>query len=63
MNFGYGTGICSDCYNNEKNFLFYDESYWLNRLYIKLLIKRVPEEIKEYDEIILHETIIEQVIS
>ena len=32
MTFGYGTTICPSCYEGEKNFLCFDEGYWLNRL-------------------------------
>ena len=34
--FGYGKGICLDCYNGENKFIFLDKSYWLNRLIIRL---------------------------
>lgn len=32
MAFGYGETICPDCYEGEEKFIFFDESYWLNRL-------------------------------
>lgn len=33
MCFGYGKCICSDCYEKEDNeFIFLDQSYWLNRI-------------------------------
>jgi len=32
MSFGYGEAICPDCYKGEKNFLFFDKGYWLNRI-------------------------------
>ena len=34
--FGYGTIICPNCYNGEKEFLSFDESYWLNRILTRL---------------------------
>ena len=30
--FGFGTSICPDCYSGERNFIFLDSSYWLNRI-------------------------------
>jgi hypothetical protein len=32
MSFGFGKGICPSCYNGEDVFLFFDQSFWLNRL-------------------------------
>lgn len=32
LSFGYGEAICPNCYESEGRFLFYDTSYWLNRL-------------------------------
>ena len=43
MTFGYGEAICPDCYKGEQQFLFYDESYILNRLMIKLLNQKTQE--------------------
>ena len=36
MSFGYGEAVCPECYNNEESFLMLDESYWLNRLLLRL---------------------------
>jgi hypothetical protein len=36
MSFGYGEAICPDCYNGEPSFVFYDKSYWLNRIIAKI---------------------------
>jgi|GEM_PF-6350331 len=32
MCFGFGEAICPDCYDGERQFLFFDNSYWLNRI-------------------------------
>jgi len=32
MSFGFGESICPGCYDGEVSFLFFDGSYWLNRL-------------------------------
>jgi hypothetical protein len=32
MCFGFGTAICPGCYQGEQPFVFFDDSYWLNRL-------------------------------
>jgi hypothetical protein len=39
MTFGYGQIICPDCYNGEKQFIFFDNTYWLNRILSILLMK------------------------
>lgn len=58
MSIGYGDAICPQCYNGEEHFIFFDNSYWLNRLLIKLIpnqvyTKRRPSAraIENYDEI------------
>ena len=33
--FGFGECICPDCYTNEEQILFFDKTYWLNRLVSK----------------------------
>lgn len=35
--FGFGEIICPSCFNGEKEFLFLDKSYWLNRFISKLV--------------------------
>ena len=40
MCFGYGEAICPDCYDGEQPFLFFDNSYWLNRIMARLLNHR-----------------------
>ena len=40
FSFGFGLGICPDCYTNEKKIIFIDNSYFLNRLVIRLAKKR-----------------------
>lgn len=32
---GFGTCICPKCYDGEKKFIFFDESYWPNRWLIR----------------------------
>lgn len=32
MSFGFGMAICPECYRGEHQFLFFDHSYWLNRM-------------------------------
>ena len=38
---GYGDVICPDCYNGETSFIFYDNTFWLNRLLTRLSPTRV----------------------
>lgn len=40
---GYGEAICSDCYNGEISFIFYDNSFWLNRILSRLSTTRTPQ--------------------
>jgi len=35
--FGFGKSICPDCYQGERSFLFFDQSYWLNRIITRFL--------------------------
>jgi hypothetical protein len=37
MSFGSGSCICPDCYTGEDRFLFFDGSYFLNRLLLSLI--------------------------
>lgn len=37
MCFGFGDAICPDCYLGEQSFLTFDDSYWLNRIIIRIL--------------------------
>jgi hypothetical protein len=32
MSFGFGEGICPDCYEGEKKFIELDQAYLLNRI-------------------------------
>lgn len=36
MSFGYGIGICPDCYKGEQPIIELDSEYWLNRLVSRL---------------------------
>jgi hypothetical protein len=50
MTFGYGEAICPDCFQGEQQFLFYDQTYWLNRLTAKLINhKQETPEPEPYD--------------
>jgi hypothetical protein len=44
MTFGYGEAICPDCYTGERQFLFHDQEYLLNRLTARL-VKQEEEEL------------------
>lgn len=44
MSFGYGDTICPRCYDGEKQIIFLDESYWLNRLISGFLTKSGVEK-------------------
>lgn len=35
--FGYGTCVCPNCFNDEQPFLYFDDSYWLNRIVTRLM--------------------------
>lgn len=37
MTFGFGKSICPDCYRGEESFLFFDQTYWLNRILARIL--------------------------
>ena len=39
MFFGFGKAICPNCHSGGRSFLFFDESYWLNRVMAKLFHK------------------------
>lgn len=36
MCFGFGECICSKCFEGEREFIFLDRSYWLNRLLLRI---------------------------
>ena len=49
FSFGFGDGICPNCYDGEKQFLFFDNSFSLNRVLNRLLnrssgVKRVNRD-------------------
>ena len=57
MCFGFGEAICPNCYNGEQPFLFFDDSYWLNRITAHLLNQRTPQpEPPSHDPTIIHPT-------
>ena len=43
--FGYGTAICPECYNGERDFVFLaKKDFWLNKLVAAVLVFRACEE-------------------
>ena len=50
MCFGYGEAICPDCYQGEQPFLFFDNTYWLNRITAHLLNHSAPKTPPAADE-------------
>ena len=40
LTFGYGKVICPDCYDGEFESIFFDDSYLLNRLFMRSLSKK-----------------------
>lgn len=54
MSFGYGETICPRCYDGEKQFIFLDDGYWLNRLLSTFFGREtVLDERDDFDEILL----------
>jgi len=50
MCFGFGEAVCPDCYKGEQPFIFFDSSYWLNRVTAHLLNQGAPpSERASYD--------------
>ena len=47
MSFGYGEAVCPECYINMEPFLTLDESYWLNRLLLRLGSVKRDHRVKE----------------
>ena len=39
MWFGYGAALCPDCYNGEEKYVWFDDSFVLNRFCNWLLLK------------------------
>ena len=37
MTFGYGDMTCPKCYSGEQPFYYFDDTYWLNRLMMRLI--------------------------
>jgi hypothetical protein len=57
MCFGLGEAICPNCYNGEQPFLYFDDSYWLNRVTAHLLNQRATQkEPHFYDPILIPQT-------
>ena len=59
MFFGYGETICPNCYEGEQPYIFFEESYWLNRIIARLLnlqsvkkptITKIPPMLFEMEE-------------
>ena len=57
MCFGFGEAICPDCYKGEQPFLFFDNSYLLNRITAHLLNQRTTQtDSPSYDPTLIHPT-------
>ncbi|MHA2169710.1 MAG: hypothetical protein ACXAB7_07430 [Candidatus Kariarchaeaceae archaeon] len=61
--FGYGECICPNCYQGESQFLFYDNTFFLNRISSKWMMARRSSieqpTLSEDEEIILDEIMLE----
>jgi hypothetical protein len=56
MSFGYGETICPQCYDGEKQFIFLDKGYWLNRLLSRYIGQEtLIQEQDDFDEILLEQ--------
>jgi hypothetical protein len=56
MSFGYGETICPNCYDGEKQFIFLDKGYWLNRLLSTYIGQEtLVQEQDDFDEILLEQ--------
>jgi hypothetical protein len=55
MSFGFGKVICPLCYNGEKDFVFPDNRYFLNRLISRLNRNKTKEKRDELLEDLLFE--------
>jgi hypothetical protein len=58
--FGFGEVICPDCYGGEEHFLFFNSSFFLNRIMMRLckydsLPARIPMKSPYADPALLHE--------
>lgn len=53
MSFGYGEIICPNCYEGEKQFIFLDIRYWLNRI-IYLLMHQVAYKQEKTDPVLIN---------
>ena len=62
MSFGFGEAICPDCYRGERQFLFFDDSYFLNRIITLFLKHEAPESEPPCQEPIIIEDGIQQEI-
>jgi hypothetical protein len=62
MSFGFGEAICPDCYSGERQFLFFDDSYLLNRIITLFLKHEAPKSEPPCHEPIIIEAGIQQEI-
>jgi hypothetical protein len=58
--FGFGEVICPDCYGGEEHFIFFNSSFFLNRIMMRLgkfdsLLTPLPMKSPYDDPAILHE--------
>ena len=57
MSFGYGEAVCPECYENVEPFLELDESYWLNRLLLRLGFGTVKRDLRVEEELSVEELV------
>jgi len=56
LSFGYGETICPRCYDGEKQIIFLDDGYWLNRLLSNYIGREtVLDKQEDFDEILLEQ--------
>jgi hypothetical protein len=58
MSFGYGEIICPDCYQGENQFIFLDNSYWLNKFLSRMKRIKASTDEDELDNILLDQAVI-----
>jgi len=54
--FGFGEIICPDCYEEDQQFLFLDNGYWLNRLTTRLNKQKISEPVPHFNKPVTYPT-------
>ncbi len=54
--FGFGEIVCPDCYQEDQQFLFLDNSYWLNRFITRLYKQKLSEPAPHFHKPVLYKT-------